>query len=100
MPKARTHVQRAAHQLRAHQRLFQFSARFLPELNPIAAGLAGADGMRVSRFLPGAEVRAAVWAGSWIGIGHLLTDGGAGLARGVGLPLTLMVIDTPLGSSL
>jgi len=100
MPKARTHVQRAAHQLRAHQRLFQFSARFLPELNPIAAGLAGAAGMRVSRFLPGAAVSAAVWAGSWIGIGHLLTYGGAGLARSVGIPLTFVVIATLVGSLL
>src|SRR2546426_10575525 len=97
MPKARTHVQRAAHQLRAHQRLFQFSARFLPELNPIAAGLAGAAGMRVSRFLPGAAGSAAGWAGSWIGIGHLLTYGGGGLARRGGLPLTLLVISTVFG---
>ena len=53
MPKARTHVQRAAHQLRAQ--------------------------------------------GSWIGIGHLLTYGGAGLARSVGIPLTFVVIATLVG---
>ena len=97
VPKARTHVQCAAHRLRTHQRLFQLGARFLPEVNPIAAGLAGAAGMSVSRFLPGAAVSAAVWSGSWIGIGYLLTYGGAGLARSVGIPLTFVVIAMLVG---
>ena len=97
VPKARTHVQCAAHRLRTHQRLFQLSARFLPEVNPIAAGLAGAARMSVSRFLPGAAVSAAVWSGSWIGIGYLLTYGGAGLAQSVGIPLTFVVIATLVG---
>jgi membrane protein DedA with SNARE-associated domain len=94
VPKARTHVQGASQLLTAHPRLFQLSARFLPVVNPIAAGLAGAAGMSVSRFLPGAAVSAAVWSGSWIGIGYLLTHGGAGLARSFGIPLTLVVIAT------
>ena len=97
VPKARTHVQCAAHRLRTHQRLFQLGARFLPEVNPIAAGLAGAAGVSVSRFLPGAAVSAAVWSGSWIGIGYLLTYGGAGLARSVGVPLAFVVIATLVG---
>ena len=98
--RARTYVLRAQDFLAAHRLRFLLSARFLPELNPIAAGLAGAAGMRVSRFLPGAAVSAAVWAGSWIGIGHLLTYGGAGLARSVGIPLTFVVIATLVGSLL
>ena len=97
VPKARTHVQCAAHRLRTHQRLFQLGARFLPEVNPIAAGLAGAAGMSVRRFLSGAAVSAAVWSGSWIGIGYLLTYGGAGLARSAGIPLTFVVIATLVG---
>ena len=97
VPQARTHVQCAAHRLRTHRRLFQFGARFLPEVNPIAAGLAGAAGMSVRRFLPGAAVSAAVWSGSWIGIGYLLTYGGAELARSVGIPLTFVVIAMLVG---
>ena len=97
VPKARNHVQCVSHLLTAHPRLFQLGARFLPEVNPIAAGLAGAAGMSVSRFLPGAAVSAAVWSGSWIGIGYLLTYGGAGLARSVGIPLTFVVIATLVG---
>lgn len=94
VPKARTYVQCASHLLRAHPRLFQLSARFLPEMNPIAGGLAGAAGMSVSRFLPGAAVSVAVWAGSWIGIGYLLTHDVAGLAWSVGIPLTFVGIVT------
>ena len=37
VPKARTHVQCASHLRFAHGQLFQLIARFLPELNPIAA---------------------------------------------------------------
>ena len=97
VPKARTHVQCASHLLFAHERAFRLGARFFPVVNPIAAGLAGAAGMSVSRFLPGAAVSAAVWAGSWIGIGYLLTHGGAGLARSFGIPLTFVVIAILVG---
>src|SRR6267142_5316847 len=88
VPRARTHVQCASHLRLAHGGVFQLGARFLPALNPIAAGLAGAAGMSVSRFLPGAAVSAAVWAGIWIGIGYLLTHGVAGLGWSFGIPLT------------
>ena len=97
VPKARTHVQCASHLRLAHGRVFQLGARFLPMVNPIAAGLAGAAGMSVSRFLAGAAVSAAVWAGSWIGIGYLLTHDGAELARSFGIPLTFIVIATLVG---
>jgi membrane protein DedA with SNARE-associated domain len=97
VPRARTHVQCAAHLVVAHERVFQLGARFLPEVNPIAAGLAGAAGMSVSRFLPGAAVSAAIWTGSWIGIGYLLTHRVAGLAMSFGIPLTFVVISTLVG---
>jgi len=97
VPRARTHVQYASHLLLAHERVFQLGARFLPEVNPIAAGLAGAVGLSVSRFLPGAAVSAAVWTGSWIGVGYLLTHGVAGLAPSFGIPLTFVVIATLVG---
>jgi glucose uptake protein GlcU len=42
-------------------------------------------------------VSAAVWAGSWIGIGYLLTHGVTGLARSFGIPLTFVVIATLVG---
>ncbi len=93
VPRARTHARRASHLLLAHEGVFQLGARFLPALNPIAAGLAGAAGMSVRRFLPGAAVSAAVWSGSWIGIGYLLTHGVAGL----GIPLTFVVIAMLVG---
>lgn len=92
VPKARTHVQCASHLLFAHERAFQLGARFLPVVNPIAAGLAGAAGMSVSRFLPGAAVSAAVWAGSWIGIGYLLTHDVSGLAESFGISSMFVII--------
>jgi membrane protein DedA with SNARE-associated domain len=93
VPKARTHVQCASHLLFAHERAFQLGARFLPVVNPIAAGLAGAARMSVSRFLPGAAVSAAVWSWSGIGIGYLLTHGVAGLC----IPLTFVAIAMLVG---
>ena len=97
VPKGGIHVQCVSHLLLAHPRVFQLGARFLPEVNPIAAGLAGAAGMSVRRFLPGAAVSAAVWTGSWTGIGYLLTHDVVGLARSVGIPLAFVVIATLVG---
>ena len=59
----------------AHDRAFQLGARFLPELNPVAAAFAGTTGVRLRRFLVGGTATAAVWAGTWIGLGYLI--GGA-----------------------
>jgi membrane protein DedA with SNARE-associated domain len=68
----------------AHDRAFQLGARFLPELNPVAAALAGVAGVSLKRFLPGATASAAIWAGTWIGVGYLIasvswSDGGSGI---------------------
>lgn len=59
----------------AHDRAFQLGARFLPELNPVAAAFAGTARVGLRRFLVGAAASAAVWAGTWIGVGYLI--GGA-----------------------
>jgi len=66
VPTARTHVECASHLRLAHGGVLQLGTRFLPELNPIAAGLAGAAGMSLKRFLAGAAVSALAWAGSWL----------------------------------
>jgi membrane protein DedA with SNARE-associated domain len=70
-----TSVLRIQHVFRTHQLRVVWSARFLPELNPIAAGLAGATGVALARFLPHAAGSALVWAGTLTGAGYLL--GGA-----------------------
>jgi membrane protein DedA with SNARE-associated domain len=68
----------------AHDRAFQLGARFLPELNPVAAAFAGVAGVNLKRFLAGATASAAIWASSWIGVGYLIasatwSDGGSGI---------------------
>ena len=57
---------------RAHQLAFVWSARFLPELNPIAAGLSGVARVGLARFLLYASGSALAWAGAWVGVGFLL----------------------------
>ena len=66
---------------RAHHVGFVWSARFLPELNPIAAGLAGVTGVGLSRFLLYASGSALAWAGAWAGGGFLLA-GTIGVSSG------------------
>src|SRR5437016_12192593 len=44
------------HIFRAHEMGFQFWAKFLPELNPIAAGLAGATGLALGPYIAIASV--------------------------------------------
>ena len=50
-----------------------FGARFLPEMNPVGAGLAGASGVGPAHFLLSASGSALVWAGAWAGAGYLFT---------------------------
>jgi membrane protein DedA with SNARE-associated domain len=47
-------------------------ARFLPEVNPVAAGLAGASRATVGRYLLYAIGSATVWGSTWIGMGYVV----------------------------
>jgi membrane protein DedA with SNARE-associated domain len=49
-------------------------AKFLPGVNPLAAGLAGAVGVGVVRFVAYDLGSAVAWAGSWTALGYLLSD--------------------------
>ena len=62
------------HVFRSHEVGFQLGARFLPGLNPIAAGLAGATGIALGRYIVIASATALAWAGAWITAGYLLPD--------------------------
>ena len=57
---------------RDHQFVFLFGGRFVPELNPIAAGMAGAMRMRPTRYSAIAIASALAWAGGWTGAGYAL----------------------------
>jgi membrane protein DedA with SNARE-associated domain len=49
-----------------HQLGFLFSSRFIPEMNPIAAGMAGATGILI------ATTSALAWALAWMSAGYTL----------------------------
>jgi membrane protein DedA with SNARE-associated domain len=85
-----TSVARIQHVFRTHQLRLVWSARFLPELNPIAAALAGATGVTLARFLLNAAASALVWAGTLTGAGYLL--GGAITRSSARLDLALAVL--------
>src|SRR5207245_1690254 len=65
------HIEHAFH---AHEVGFQLWAQFLPQLNPIAAGLAGATGVGLPRYIVIASAAAMAWAGTWIAVGYLLAS--------------------------
>jgi membrane protein DedA with SNARE-associated domain/transketolase C-terminal domain/subunit len=73
-PKTQTLVRRARNGFLAHAGVFQLTGRFLPELNPIAAALAGATGLGLARFAAYGVGSALVWAVTWAGLGYLLGD--------------------------
>jgi len=72
-PNAGILIRRVEHFFAAQTRAFLLGARFLPELNAIGAGLAGATGVGVTRFVCYGTVSALAWAGAWIGLGFLLS---------------------------
>jgi membrane protein DedA with SNARE-associated domain/rhodanese-related sulfurtransferase len=58
----------------AHQMRYVVLAKFLPGVNPLAAGLAGIVSIRVDRFLLYAAAGALLWGGTWITLGFLCAD--------------------------
>jgi membrane protein DedA with SNARE-associated domain len=89
--RARTYVLRAQGFLMAHRLRFLLSARFLPEMNPVAAGLAGAAGVRVVPYFSAAAGSALIWTGTWAGLGYLLSGVFARIAAHAGFSLLLAI---------
>jgi len=83
------HVEQA---FRAHDVKFQFWGQFMPEVNPIAAGLAGASGVAFARYLAIAGATAVTWAGTWITAGYLLPDVFGDLTASLGGPIVILVV--------
>jgi membrane protein DedA with SNARE-associated domain len=75
----------------AYDRAFQVGARFLPELNPVAAAFAGAARIKLTRFVVGAVMSAAIWAGAWIGAGYAI-GGAIHDGRGSGMAFLAAVV--------
>ncbi len=86
-----TSADRVGSLLLAHQLGFLLSARFLPELNPVAAALAGVTRVRLTRYLLCAAGSALVWAGSWASAGYLLGGAIAGNSARFGILFSLLM---------
>jgi membrane protein DedA with SNARE-associated domain len=71
--KPRAWVERGERLFLAHRFRVLLGGRFLPELNPIGAVLAGATGVPPGSFLMSASGSALVWAGAWAGAGYVLS---------------------------
>jgi membrane protein DedA with SNARE-associated domain len=84
-------VDRVTRVFRAHQVAFVWSARFLPELNPVAAGLSGVARVGLVRFLLYASGSALAWVGVWIGVGFLLAGSIAESPDWFGIPAAVWV---------
>jgi membrane protein DedA with SNARE-associated domain/rhodanese-related sulfurtransferase len=78
----------------AHRVRYIVLAKFLPGLNPLAAGLAGVVPIRPERFLLYAATGSLLWAGAWITLGYLCSDViglVASRASRLGMPLALVI---------
>jgi membrane protein DedA with SNARE-associated domain len=91
-PSAGILVTRARHAFAAHGGAFQLGARFLPELNAIAAGLAGATKVSTMRFVCYGAVSALTWAGGWIGLGYVLSQAVTETAAHLGIRLIVFFL--------
>jgi membrane protein DedA with SNARE-associated domain len=91
-PGAGILVHRARHLFVAHAGAFQLGSRFLPELNAISAGLAGATKLNVVRFAFCGLASAVTWAGGWIGLGYLLSQAVTETAARLGVRLIVFFL--------
>jgi membrane protein DedA with SNARE-associated domain/rhodanese-related sulfurtransferase len=67
-------IREAKERFVVHRARYLILAKFLPGVNPLAAGLAGAVPIRPAVFLGYAAAGAFLWAGIWITLGFLCAD--------------------------
>jgi len=67
-------IRHAKERFAAHRARYLIVAKFLPGVNPLAAGLAGVVALRPGFFLFYAAAGALLWAGAWIMLGYLFAD--------------------------
>lgn len=85
-------IRHAKERFIAHRARYLIVAKFLPGVNPLAAGLAGVVGLKPASFLLYAAAGALLWAGAWIMLGYLCADAIAVIATWsarVGMPLVI-----------
>jgi membrane protein DedA with SNARE-associated domain len=75
-----------------HGGAFQLGARFLPELNAVSAGLAGTANVSIVRFAFYGLASAVLWAGGWIALGYLISDGVTATAARLGVRLIALFL--------
>jgi membrane protein DedA with SNARE-associated domain len=87
-------IRHAKERFVAHRLRYLVLAKFLPGVNPLAAGLAGAVPIRLDRFVLYAAAGALLWAGAWMTLGYLCADVIVLIATGagrLGTPLVLVI---------
>src|SRR5262249_6254897 len=87
-------IRHAKERFAAHRLRYLILAKFLPGVNPLAAGLAGAVAIRPECFLLYAAAGAMLWAGIWITLGYLFANVIALIATGaarLGRPVVIVI---------
>jgi membrane protein DedA with SNARE-associated domain len=64
----------------------------LPEINPLAAGMAGAERISPGRYIAIVTVSALVWAATWTGAGYALGNVATGLSTPFGVVTGIIVL--------
>src|SRR5438105_2191408 len=90
------YVDHAEGRFRDHQLAFLFGGRFVPELNPIAAGMAAAARLRPRRYSAIAIASALAWAGGGEGAGLAPGKGARGGSVAAPSPGTPIVLHRPI----
>ncbi len=88
-------IRHAKERFAAHRARYLIVAKFLPGVNPLAAGLAGVVALRPDFFLFYAAAGALLWAGAWIMLGYLFADVIALIATAnarFGTPLLIAIV--------
>ncbi len=70
--RAAERVKAAERHVLAYRLGFMLCCRFLPEVNPLAAAIAGAARVAPGRYMLVATISALAWAGTWTGAGYAL----------------------------
>jgi membrane protein DedA with SNARE-associated domain len=84
-------VKAAERQVLAHRFGFMLCCRFLPEVNPLVAAVAGAAHVAPGRYILFATISAVAWGGTWSGAGYALCQVSIAVAPASAVVAALML---------
>lgn len=97
--RAAERVKAAERHTLAHRFGFMLCCRFVPEVNPLAAAIAGAAHVAPGRYMLVGTISAVAWAGTWTGAGYAVYQVSIAIAPASAVVAAFMLVAGVIASA-